>query len=41
MMAMREQLESHMIKGHRFGFATTPDPGQLLSSASFMSTSDQ
>ncbi|CAF1932805.1 unnamed protein product [Brassica oleracea var. botrytis] len=29
--------EIHIIKGHRFGFGTLPDPGQVPPSASFMS----
>ncbi|KAF3609266.1 hypothetical protein DY000_02049946 [Brassica cretica] len=29
--------EIHIIKGHRFGFGTLPDPGQVAPSASFMS----
>ncbi|KAH0916188.1 hypothetical protein HID58_030634 [Brassica napus] len=34
-------LEIPVIKGHRFGFGTLPDPGQVPSSASFMSNLDQ
>lgn len=33
--------EIPVIKGHRFGFGTLPDPGQVPSSASFMSNLDQ
>ncbi|KAF2555008.1 hypothetical protein F2Q68_00013727 [Brassica cretica] len=33
--------EIPVIKGHRFGFGTLPDPGQVPPSASFMSNLDQ
>ncbi|KAH0877979.1 hypothetical protein HID58_065373 [Brassica napus] len=35
------ETEIPVIKGHRFGFGTLPDPGQVPPSASFMSNLDQ